>query len=124
MLREVKHGSKRALRALLTMRFADEERTQRPEFNPPGVRDRRPDLCSQGVDQGQRASALDVPEGPAVARFETLGERADAVNRADSIAERDRAIGPHQRPMTASRVELQMAFRKSGFTDTLWRCVS
>src|SRR4029077_2167085 len=54
-------------------------------------------LGAQRVDQGQRALLLDVPEGPAVARLEALRQRADAVDRADRLAERDRAVGAYQR---------------------------
>src|ERR1700722_10139065 len=60
-----------------------------------------PELGAQGVDQGEVALALDMPEGPAVAGFEALRQRADAVDRADGVAECDRAIGAHQRLVAA-----------------------
>src|SRR5262249_20766874 len=56
-----------------------------------------PDLGAQRVDQRERALLRDVPERPAVARLEALRQRADAVDRADRVAERHRAVGAHQR---------------------------
>src|SRR5205085_4344351 len=46
-----------------------------------------------------------VPEGPAVAGVETLRQCAGAMDRADHVAERDRAVGPHQRRVPASRID-------------------
>ena len=40
---------------------------------------------------------FEMPEGPAVAGVEALRQRADAVDRADRVAERHRAVGAHQR---------------------------
>src|SRR5438105_4243449 len=57
----------------------------------------RPDLRAQRVDRDQAFGGLQVPEGPAVAGFEPLGQRADAVDRADRVAQRDGAVGAHQR---------------------------
>ena len=41
---------------------------------------------AQRIDRLQRGRSLDVPEGPAVAGFEPLHRRADAVDRADMLA--------------------------------------
>ena len=50
-------------------------------------------------------SALDVPERPAVAGFEALCQRADAVNRTNGLAERDRAVGANERAMATFGVD-------------------
>ena len=50
---------------------------------------------SASID-GQALRRFDVPEGPAVAGFEALRQRADAMDRTDRFAERDRAVGAHQ----------------------------
>jgi hypothetical protein len=42
-----------------------------------------PHLRPQAVDDREAAGPLDVPEGPAIAGFKPLGERTDAVDRAD-----------------------------------------
>src|SRR5215467_6619148 len=55
------------------------------------------DLGAQLVDQPEALLGLDMPEGPAVAGFRALRDRADAVDRADLVAEHDGAVGPHQR---------------------------
>src|SRR5258707_15255497 len=65
----------------------------------------RPDLRPQRVDQRQRAVALDVPEGPAVAGLQPLSQRADAMDRTNIVAERDGAVGAHQRLVAATGVE-------------------
>ena len=52
---------------------------------------------AQGVDQHERAVILDVPEGPAVARWRALEGGADLVNRALVAAAFDRAVGAHPR---------------------------
>ena len=61
----------------------------------------RPHLRPQRVDYGEPLRGLDVPEGPAVAGFEALGESTDAVDRADRFAERERAVGANQRAVPA-----------------------
>src|SRR3979411_2774640 len=55
------------------------------------------DFGAQLVDQPQALVGLDVPEGPAVAGAGALRHRADAVNRADLVAEHDGAVGADQR---------------------------
>src|SRR6202035_4408462 len=69
------------------------------ELEPLLRRDRHggADLRAEAVDRREPALRLHVPEGPAVARLEALRERADAVDRADRVAERDCAVGAHQR---------------------------
>src|SRR5512139_207042 len=57
----------------------------------------RADLSTEFVDQTQALLGFHVPEGPAVAGFEALSERSDAVDRADGPVERYRAICAHQR---------------------------
>ena len=47
--------------------------------------------------ENQALRRLEMPEGPAVAGVEALHQRADAVDRADCVAERNRAVGAHQR---------------------------
>src|SRR5580700_725935 len=53
------------------------------------------------VDAGETLRRLDVPKGPAVAGFEPLRQRADAVDRADCVAKGNCAVGAHQRAMAA-----------------------
>src|ERR1700726_4622652 len=60
------------------------------------------ELGAQRVDRGEPAPGLHVPEGPAVAGFEPLRDRADAVDRADHVAERDRAVRAHQGGVASS----------------------
>ena len=57
------------------------------------------------VPANQRAALLNMPEGPTVTCFEPLRECADAVDRANGPAEGDRAVGAHQRSMTALSVD-------------------
>ena len=45
-----------------------------------------------------------MPEGPAVAGFEALGDGADPVDRSDHVAERDRAVRAHQGGVAPPRV--------------------
>src|SRR6476619_545311 len=59
----------------------------------------RPHARAQGVDDRQSRRRLDMPEGPAVARLETLCQCADTVDRADRFAKRQRSIRAHQRLM-------------------------
>src|SRR5262249_2124507 len=61
-------------------------------------------LRAQLVDQAKAFVGLDVPEGPAVAGLGPLRQRADAVNRADLVAKRDRAVGAYQRTIALARV--------------------
>src|SRR5260370_40587972 len=58
------------------------------------------DFGAQFVDQAQTLVGFDVPEGPAVAGARTLRHRADAVHRANLLAEHDGAVGTHQRAVT------------------------
>src|ERR1700744_3643899 len=58
------------------------------------------DFGAQFVDQFQALVGLDVPEGPAVAGAGALRYRADAVDRADLVAEHDGAAGADQRAVT------------------------
>src|SRR5262245_1642376 len=67
------------------------------------------DLGAEAVDRRELLVALDMPEGPAVAGLEPLSERTDAVDRADRLAERDRAVGAHQRLHLALGVEQRLA---------------
>src|SRR5689334_7235715 len=53
-------------------------------------------LLPQGIERLQSAAALDVPEGPAVARRRTLERGADLVDRAGMAATRNRAVGAHR----------------------------
>ena len=53
-------------------------------------------LLPQGIEQGQRPTLLDVPEGPAVARWRALQRGADLVNRTRMRFANDRAVGPHR----------------------------
>jgi hypothetical protein len=48
---------------------------------------------SARIDERQRAVALEVPEGPAIAGLQALGQCADAVDRTDVVAERNGAVG-------------------------------
>src|SRR5580692_1744593 len=61
----------------------------------------RAHLRPKRVDHGQALRRLDVPEGPAVASFQPLRQSTDAMDRADSFAERERAVGADQRAMAA-----------------------
>ena len=56
----------------------------------------RAHLGAQIVDRGEPLAGLDMPEGPAVAGFQPLRDRAHAMDRADLLAEHDRAVGAHQ----------------------------
>src|SRR5580704_11498027 len=58
------------------------------------------DFGAQLVDQPEALLGLDVPEGPAVAGAGALRHRADAVDRADLVAEHDGAVSAHQGAMT------------------------
>src|SRR5712672_2899879 len=62
-------------------------------------------LGAQLVDQPEALAGLDVPEGPAVAGAGALRHRADAVDRADLVAEHDGAVGADQRAMALFRVD-------------------
>src|SRR5438874_9549559 len=55
------------------------------------------DFGAQLVYQPEALIGLDVPEGPTVARARPLRHRANAVDRADLVAEHDRPIGADQR---------------------------
>src|SRR6185437_5391616 len=54
-------------------------------------------LRAQIVDQGQALRRFEMPEGPAVAGIEPLRQRSNLVDRADTLANRYRAVGTHQR---------------------------
>src|ERR1700727_2366537 len=54
---------------------------------------------AQVVDRGQSPLALDMPEGPAVAGGQALHQCPDLVDRADSGACGEGAIGPHESVM-------------------------
>src|SRR6476620_12407025 len=82
--------------ALLTMR-SDAVRLARRHF--------RADLGAHLVDQPQAILGLDMPEGPAVAGAGALRHRADAVDRADLVAEHDGAVGANQRAMALFGVD-------------------
>src|ERR1700688_3117584 len=58
------------------------------------------DFGAQLVDQLEALVGLDVPEGPAVAGARALRYRADAVDRADLVAEHDGAVGADQSAVT------------------------
>src|SRR6516162_7372540 len=58
-----------------------------------------PHARTQRVDEGEPLRRFHVPEGPAVAGFEALCKRADAVDRTDRFAKRKGAIGAHQSVM-------------------------
>src|SRR5207244_3642859 len=75
--------------ALLTMRSLSRRRS--------ACRHLAADFGAQLVDQLEAALGLDMPEGPAVAGFRALGDRAHAVDRADLVAEHDGAVGADQR---------------------------
>ena len=53
----------------------------------------RPQLLPERIDRHQAAAHVDVPENPTVARRRALHVRADAVDRADLVAEHDGAVG-------------------------------
>src|ERR1700753_3586325 len=57
----------------------------------------RADFGAQFVDQPKTLFGLHVPEGPAVAGAGALRHCADAVDRADLVAEHDGAVGADQR---------------------------
>src|SRR5262245_18001742 len=57
-----------------------------------------PNLRAQHIDRDQTVGRLQMPERPAVAGLQALRQRADAMDRADRLAERDGAIGAYQRP--------------------------
>ena len=77
----------------------------------------RPHARAQRVDDGRALRRLDVPEGPAVAGLETLRQRADPVDRADRFAERERAVGAHQRLMPALGIDELCAGRDQPALD-------
>src|ERR1043166_5454677 len=66
-------------------------------------------LGPQGVDRREPAPRLHVPEGPAVARFESLRDRADPVDRADHVAERHRAVRANQGGVASPRIDQALA---------------
>ena len=73
---------------------------------------------SQIVNWSQSALALDMPEGPPVAGGQPLHQRADLVDRSDSRASGERAIGSHQSAMAPRRVDQSFAWaRKASFDD-------
>src|SRR6478752_6219877 len=87
-------------------------------------RDRRSAWCHLGtnfgaqlVDQLEALAGLDVPERPAVAGPGALRHRADAVDRADLVAEHDGAVGAHQGAVTLSGVDEFRAWRNHAALD-------
>src|SRR5579883_2545988 len=84
------------------------------EFSPHPF---RPDLRPKCVDEHERALAFHVPEGPAVAGFQPLRKRADAMDRANGIAKRDGAVGAHQRLVAALGIEQVRARRDHAALD-------
>src|SRR5262249_18458452 len=62
-----------------------------------GGRHLRPDSRAQAVDRNEALRRLQVPEGPAVAGLEPLRQRADAMDGANAFAQRNGAVGAHQR---------------------------
>ena len=60
---------------------------------------------------------LHMPEGPAVAGFETLCQCADAVDRADRFAKRERPVGTHQRLMPLLGVDERDAWHHQPALD-------
>ena len=58
-----------------------------------------------------------MPEGPAVAGFQALRQRADAVDGADGFAERNGAVGAHQRLDLALGVEQARARQHQAALD-------
>ena len=63
------------------------------------------DLGAHLIDQLEAALGLDMPEGPAVAGFRALRDRADAMDLADLVAEHDGAVGAHQGAMALLGVD-------------------
>src|SRR3979411_1771495 len=63
------------------------------------------DFGTQLVDQPQALLGLNVPEGPAVAGPGSLRHRADAVDRADLVAEHDGAVGADQGAVAFSGID-------------------
>src|SRR4029453_18367697 len=63
------------------------------------------DFGAQLVDQLEAPLGLDMPECPAVTGFRALRDRADAVDRADLVAEHDGAVGADQSVMALASVD-------------------
>src|SRR5271155_1386948 len=80
------------------------------------------DFSPQLVDQLETLFGLDMPEGPAVAGFRALRDRAHAVDRADLVAEHDGAVGAHQRAMTLLGVDQFCARHDHAALDQLGEC--
>ena len=75
------------------------------------------DFGAQLVDQLEALLGLDVPEGPAVAGFGALRHCADAVDRADLVAEHDGAVGADQRAMAFFGIDQSGAGRNHPALD-------
>src|SRR6266436_8049957 len=75
------------------------------------------DFGAQLVDQPQTLLGLDVPKGPAVAGAGSLRHRADAVDRADLVAEHDGAVGADQGAVALFRVDQPGAGRNHAALD-------
>ena len=65
----------------------------------------------------QAVLGLDMPEGPAVAGGRALRDRADAVDRADLVAEHDGAVGADQRAVALLGVDQFGAGRNHAALD-------
>ena len=77
---------------------------------------RSPDLRREAsMDEAAR---LDMPERPAVARAEPLREGADAVNRADLLAQRNGAVRAHE------RLDLALGVAEEGAGKIIPRSIS
>src|ERR1700676_3042693 len=85
-------------------------------------RHRGADFGAQFVDQLEALLGLDVPEGPAVAGARALRHRADAMDRADLVAEHDGAVGADQRAMPLPGIDELSAGRNHAALDQLGEC--
>src|SRR5690606_11794299 len=69
---------------------------------------------AQVVDRLQHALFFHVPEGPAIAGFQTLDASAEPMDRPGILANRDRAVGAHmRRPALLAVVELHAGLHEA-----------
>src|SRR3984893_5661847 len=74
---------------------------------------------AQLVDQLEALGGLDMPEGPAVAGARALRHRADAVGRADLVAQHDGAVGANQGAVALPGIDQFGAGRNHAALDQL-----
>jgi hypothetical protein len=74
-------------------------------------------LRAEGVDRRKALVGLDMPKSPAVAGFQPLCQSADAMDRADALAEGNRAVGAYQGFVTLLGVHQLRAGRDQSALD-------